>query len=276
MTVRGGRLLAWRWGRGSDVVILPGVMEALVKPLALGWLMQRLWKGAARRYRLTLLGCREAVPPGFTTEQMAEDAADALAALGIAPRLTVAMDAGGLVAQWLAARRPRQTGALVLLSAPLEGRAPDAMAQFLEHLCRLLRGDQWPEAFDHAAAVYLEPALREQLRPVLALLRRWGRPPQLQRAVRLLTAYRTHDAREAGPVEVPVLSVAGGMDPLVGLQPPGRGPTADGGRAPWVRPTRQIWLAGEHGAYLRFWKMVMAELQRFEQELAAPARAVPT
>ncbi|WP_324669958.1 alpha/beta fold hydrolase [Geochorda subterranea] len=276
MPVKSGRLLCWRWGSGPDLVVLPGIMEALLERRALAGLMQRLWGVAARRYRLTLLSAREAVPPGFTTEQMAQDVAEAVAVLGLDVRLTVGMDAGGLVAQWLGVRWPQQAGALALISTPLAGRTPDGMARFLDHLERLLRADSWLEAFEHATAVYLDPALRHRARLPLALLRRWGRPAEMQRGIRLLTAYRHHDMCHASaPLQVPVLQVAGGMDPLVGQEPPGAPGKTDGPVGGSLRPSRQVWLAGEHGAHLHYWEIVLAELERFEQERRlATARSV--
>lgn len=254
------------------MVILPGIAEALLHRRAMGWVMRQLWKEAAARYRLTVLSVREAVPPGFATEQMAEDAAEALAALRCQPRLTVGVDAGGLVARWLADRRPDRAGALALLSTPLSGQVPEALGRFLDRLVSLLRAGNWPEAFDHAAGVYLDPELRRRLRRPLWLLRRWGRPDDdgLQRAIRILGAYRSHDAGTApGPARVPVLAVCGGSDPLLGQAVSGDPlPQAQSTRA-WVRPARQVWLAGAHDAFLRFWPTVLAELRRFEQDTAA-------
>lgn len=272
--MKGGRLFAWRWGRGPDVVILPGIVDALLSWRAMSWVMSRLWRGAAARYRLTLLSAREAVPPGFTTEQMAQDVAEAVAALGREVRLTVGMDAGGLVAQWLASRWPERAGALVLLSSPLSGRVPEALAQFLDHLTLLLRSGSWPEAFDHAAAVYLDPELRRRLRLPLSLLRRWGRPADLQRGVRILAAFRTHDARTApGPVKVPVLTVCGGLDQLIDRPLAGSPPTRNRSTSAWVRPARQVWLAGEHGAFLSFWHTVLEEVRRFERDASPQSGA---
>jgi len=272
--VKGGRLMCWRWGTGPDVVLLPGVMEALLERRALAGLMQRLWGAAARHYRLTLLSAREAVPPGFTTEQMAQDVAEAVAALGLDVRLTIGMDAGGLVAQWLGARWPQQAGALALISAPMVGQAFHRMAQFLDHLVRLLRAEEWLEAFEHATAVYLDPAMRDRARLPLALLRRWGRPAEMQRGLRLLTTYRHHDMGHApAPMQVPVLQVVGGMDPLVGQGPQGVLGETDGPEGRALRPSRQVWLAGEQGAYLHYWEVILAELERFEQETRLAARS---
>lgn len=258
------------------MVVLPGIAEALLHRRAMGWVMRRLWSQAAARYRLTVLSAREAVPPGFTVEQMAEDAAEALAALRCEPRLTVGVDAGGLVGRWLACRRPDRVGALALLSSPLSGQVPEALGRFLDRLISLLRAGDWPEAFDAAAAVYLDPELRRRLRRPLWMLRRWGRPDEdgLQRGIRLLGAYRSHDAlTPSGPARVPVLAVCGSLDPLLGQAAPGGPLQQAGSTAAWVRPARQVWLAGAHGALLRFWPTVLAELRRFEQDAAASSGA---
>lgn len=257
----------WRWGRGPEVAILPGVAQALLGDRALAWAMRRLWKEAARRYRLTLVAARESIPPGFTTEQMAEDVAEALAALHCEPRLTVGLEAGGLVAQWLAARWPARAGALALLSSPLWGHVPAALGQFLEELRSMLRAGDWTEAFDHAVRVFLEPAQQERLRWELSLLRRWGRPADLHRSMRILGAFRSHEPpRVHGSAKVPVLTVCAERDPLPGgLR--AWGPASGGGAADvWPHPTRQVWLAGARGALIQAWPVVMEEMRRFERD----------
>lgn len=252
--------------------MLPGVEDAILNRRALGWVMNRLWRGVASRYRVTVLTAREAVLAGSTTEQMAQDAAEALLALGRQPRITAGMGAGGLAALWMAARAPDLTGALVVLSTPLSARVPEPFVRFLDHLAHLLRDGQWPQAFEHACGVYLESDLRRRLSLVLRLLKRWGQPDDLQRAARILSAFRSHDGRSVlARVTVPVLAFGGGLDPMLPMTVPGSTPALNGTE---VRPSRQVWLAGEHGAFLTFWQTVVAELNRFSAEYTATPEAV--
>ncbi|MBE3598613.1 MAG: hypothetical protein IMX02_07365 [Limnochordaceae bacterium] len=159
-----GRLFAWQWGAGPDLVVLPGVEEALLSRAALGWVMGRWWAPFARRYgmRVTALAARESVPPEFTTQQMGQDAAAALEALGMRPVAIVGVGAGGAVAEWAAvevALRGSAAPALILLSVPAGLRTTGAQAGFYDHLVRLLRGTSPEQAFDHLCGLYLDADL---------------------------------------------------------------------------------------------------------------------
>lgn len=259
-------MLAWRWGQGPDLVVVPGLEEAFLTPRALAWFARWLWAPLIERHgvRLTLLSFRESVPSTFSTLQMARDLAAAVDALDLRPLLVIGTSEGGLVASALVRRHPGMARGLVLLSTPLTPRVPPSLQRFYDHLIRLLRGSSPVQAYDHLVGVLFDAALMRRYRTGLGLVRRWGRRADLQRAERLVAAFRSHDEREAPPFpDLPVLLVSGGLDPLL-LSEPG----AEARRDPRaVQATRQVWLAGEHGAYLEFRETVLQELLRFVADL---------
>lgn len=263
----GVRVPYWEFGDGPLLVYVPGLEDGLLSRRGMAWALRWLARWLAPGYRVLALGRREVVPPGFPVRQMAADSVAALRELGVRPRAVVGLSAGGLVARWMASDFPQACGALVLLSAPLNGYSPPGLVRFFEHLARLAHTASWPEVFEHALSVYLTPGLRRRWRLGLAVLHRLGQPESPERLLRHLQAFRQAPEPPPGPLSVPVLVVNGGLDSMVPVRP-GASEAYSRQRLGIARLGRHVYLAGQHSAVLEHRPVVAQELKRFLADAA--------
>ncbi len=263
----GVRVPYWEFGHGPALVYIPGLEDGLLSRRGMAWALHWVARWLAPGFRVVVLGRREVVPPNFPVRQMAADAVAAIRELGVRPMAVVGLSAGGLVVRWMAADFPQACRAVVLLSAPVDGRSSPEFERFFDALARAARTGDWAGALEQALSVYLTAPLRHRWRLGLALLRRVGRPDSTERLLRHLQAFREALGDRVGRLALPVLAVGGGLDPMVpmGIGGPGPGePVRPGG----LRVRRQVWLAGAHSAVLQHHRVVARELARFLREIA--------
>lgn len=161
---------------------------------------------------------RRPVPTGYVVDDMADDAAGLLDALGIDRAHVVGASMGGMIAQALAIAHPRRVASLTsIMSNPGDGSG-GATAKVLVAFAR--RDDPTPEnAVDQAVATFQRisgPHFRaEEYRPLAeAAVARSFRPHGVARqtAAIMASADRTEGLSR---LAVPALVVHGLIDPLV-------------------------------------------------------------
>ncbi|MCO8127759.1 alpha/beta fold hydrolase [Acidimicrobiia bacterium EGI L10123] len=161
---------------------------------------------------------RRPVPTGYVVDDMADDAAGLLDALGIDRAHVVGASMGGMIAQALAIAHPRRVASLTsIMSNPGDGSG-GATAKVLLAFAR--RDDPTPEnAVDQAVATFQRisgPHFRaEEYRPLAeAAVARSFRPHGVARqtAAVMASADRTEGLSR---LAVPALVVHGLIDPLV-------------------------------------------------------------
>lgn len=155
-------------------------------------------------------------PIGQRTQDMADDAAALLTQLGIERAHVVGISLGGMVATWLALRRPQRVRRLVLGSTPARGRVliRHGGGQTLQLMRCMLRG-----------AEELELCLWRQVlsEPFLDSARAQGLEAEARKAagsmaelVKQALAGALHDVRtELTHLHAPTLVLAGELDKLV-------------------------------------------------------------
>lgn len=215
---RDGARLPWVAAGPEDgpvALALPGLSDGLMPLSEVGpHVIGRTRTSRRLPFRVLTVSHRHPVEPGVTTRDLADDAAAFVEATVDAPIVVVGHSMGGMVAQWLAARRPDLVRHLVLtatLARPVPG-----FREVLRRWEAMVVGHRWREfaASANEAAYTGSELLRRRL------LLRLGRPPSVPHLVdrhRALTAAcLSHDTTAVlGEVRCPTLVLAGEVDRLV-------------------------------------------------------------
>lgn len=200
---------------GPVALALPGLSDGLMPLSEVGpHVIGRARTARRLPFRVLTVSHRHPVVPGATTRDLADDAAAFVESVVGAPVIVVGHSMGGMVAQWLAARRPDLVRRLVL-TATLARPVP-AFREVLERWEAMVVGHRW-RAFAASAneAAYTGSELLRR-----RLLLRVGRPPAAPHLVdrhRALTAAcLSHDTTGVlGEVTCPTLVLAGAEDRVV-------------------------------------------------------------
>lgn len=200
---------------GPTVVALPGLSDGLL-PLSEPHARRLATTAAARRipFRVLALSHRHPVTAGTTTRDLADDAAAFVDEVVGAPVVVTGHSMGGMVAQWLAARRPDLVDRLVLTASL--ARADPGFRETLERWQRLVEAGAWRAFAADANAVSYTGSELLRRRLLLRLSRPRAAPHLVQRHRVLTRACLDHDAREVlGRIACPTLVMAGACDPVV-------------------------------------------------------------
>ena len=213
--VRAGDLDIWveRVGEGPDVLLIGGLGDTVES-----WQFQL--DGLADQYRLTAFdnrgAGRTAMPSGpVTVEQMAEDAAGVLEAVGIPSAHVAGFSGGSIIAQELALRHPERVRSLVLQST---WPAPDPFFRswggFVRWLAETAPSERaFLESFYlwiYTARAHNDGTVDQIIEAVLAFPHKQS-TEDLQRS---LDAFMEHETSERLPqIAAPTLVLAGGRDP---------------------------------------------------------------
>ena len=204
------------FGRGTEpLVILPGLSDGLhtVKGTAAAKALSN--RAFAREYRVYILSRRNALPEGFTTRDMAGDAAYAMRQLGIARANVLGISQGGMISQYLAIDHPELVKKLVLAVSLC--RPNDTVRTTIP------RRIVWAKAGDYRSIVLdtiqtsISPALLKLCRLAFPFLGRTGAPKSFDRFLIHANACVTHDASaELSRIACPTLVIGGDSDRNVG------------------------------------------------------------
>lgn len=200
---------------GPTIVALPGLSDGLLP----------LWEPPARRlatssstrrlpFRVLVLSHRHPVTRGTTTRNLADDAAAFVEQVVGASVAVIGHSMGGMVAQWLAARRPDLVHRLVLTATLAR---PDAgFRATLQRWQRLVDAGEWRAFAADANAVSYTGSELLRRRLLLRLTRPRPAPHLVERHRALTHACLHHDTRHVlDSIACPTLVLAGACDPVV-------------------------------------------------------------
>ena len=204
-----------RFGSGArTLVILPGVGDGLktVRGAALPFAL--MYRKLAREFTVYLFSRRNRLPETYSTREMADDLARAMALLGIRSAFVVGISQGGMIAQWLAIDHPDRVGRLVLtvtLSRPND-TVWDVVSRWLGMADR---GDYRGILLDTAERSYSERRLRQaRLENLLAGC--FTKPASFDRFRVQAESCVTHDTYGVlGRIACPTLVIGGREDRIV-------------------------------------------------------------
>ena len=159
---------------------------------------------------------------GYTIPQMAEDASNLLAALGIARAKVFGVSMGGMIAQELTLRHPDQVERVVLgcttPGGPLAARPPDELVNRLIAALDLATAENPDPALDMIMPLLFPAdfiAAHPELRQLMAAGLKIGAPPPRETLERTRAGVMDFDAYERlAQIRCPVLIVHGDQDVL--------------------------------------------------------------
>jgi len=202
------------FGAGEEtLVMLPGASEGLQRVRAATAALSLLYREAGRRYRVYLFGRRLALPEGFTTRDMAEDTARAMAALGVSRAHVLGVSLGGMLAQHLAIDHPERVDRLIL-AVTLCRPNPTEEAVLRGWIDMAERGDYRALMLDTLERSYTE-AYQRRFKPLYAFLSNSSRRKFDRFLVQARAALAHDTAAEAARIAAPTLVIGGGRDAVV-------------------------------------------------------------
>ena len=201
------------------LIVLPGLADGLTtvegKALLLAPAYRKYWDN----FTVLMFSRRDSLPEGFTIEDMAEDQAKAMRALGIGRACALGVSQGGMVAQALAAAHPNKVRRLVLaVTAPYANATVRACVESWIRMAEA--GDHKALMADTAEHTYTERYLRfyRLLYPALGI----GKPADYSRFLVNARAILGFDAREVlHKITCPTLILGGAKDAIVGVEASG-------------------------------------------------------
>ena len=207
------------FGRGEKaLVILPGLSDGLATVKGKALLLAPPYRQFFERYTVYFFSRRDGLAPGCTIRGMAEDQAEAMAALGIEKAAVLGVSQGGMVAQALALAHPDSVDKLVIaVSAP---RVNALIRENVERWIALAeRGEHKALMIDTAEKSY-SPAYLEKYRRLYPVLGAVGKPADYGRFLANARAILSFDVYDELPrLACPTLVIGGAEDRIVGVEP---------------------------------------------------------
>ena len=216
--LEGGRMDYVRFGGGGkNLVILPGLSDALASARGKALLLAPPYRRFFERYTVWMFSRRDPLCRGVTIRGMAADQAAVMRALGIEKAAVLGVSQGGMIAQHLAADCPETVEKLILaVTAPCVNdtirAAVESWIGFAE------RGEHKALMIDTAERSYSEERLKRcrRLYPVMGAV---ARPKSYERFFANAQAILGFDARaELSRIACPTLILGGEEDRIVGAE----------------------------------------------------------
>lgn len=200
------------FGRGEKTLLMIQGLNTrgLEGAEMLGW-MYRIF---AKDYRVYLFDRRRDLPTDVTVEELAADTAAAMDALGISSADVMGISQGGMIAQYLALRRPELVNKLVL--GVTLSRNNGTVCAAIENWIALTERQDWKSLTADMAEKMYSDAYLKRYRPLLPLLSILQKPKDLQRFITLAKACLSCETyEELQKIQCPVFVIGGGQDKIV-------------------------------------------------------------
>lgn len=204
----------FQFGRGeTPLVILPGLSVQSVTESAAA--VAQAYRLLAEDFTIYVFDRRSDLPAGYSVDDMAEDTAAALAALGLRRVCLFGASQGGMLALLLAIRHPALVDRLVLGSTTAQ--LTPARFRVIEDWIRLAAAGEAQALYLAFGRAVLPPPAFDLLRAQLTADAAQVTPAELQRFTVLAGAMRGFDVTPAlGQIACPVLVLAAADDQVLG------------------------------------------------------------
>ena len=204
------------FGNGPKcLVVLPGLGDGLATVKGKAWFLAPLYKPFFKDYTVYVFSRKNAMPEGYSIEDMADDQVLALKTLGIDKVSVLGVSQGGMIAQYIAIKYPEIMDKLILaVTAP---NANETVRKNVSDWIDLaLQGNHNTLMADTAEKMYSENYLKKY-RKYLPLLAKFTKPSTYDRFLINANAIFDFDATsELSKIQCPTLIIAGAEDKTVG------------------------------------------------------------
>ena len=202
------------FGRGNiPLVMIQGLNTNGIKGTAV-WLAS-MYRIFAKDFKVYLFDRRETIKEDITVKDLAEDMAVAMDTLGIKGACILGVSQGGMIAQYLAVRRPDLVKKLVL--AVTLSRNNDTVVSVVNNWIDMTKqGDFRRLVRDMAEKMYSDAYIKRYrlFMPLLTILQK---PKDVHRFITLSKSCLTCDIYdELEKIKCPVFVIGGGKDKVVG------------------------------------------------------------
>ena len=204
------------FGSGDrKLVVLPGLSDGLTTVKGKALVLSMPYRKFFRDYTVYMFSRKNRMPEGYSIEDMAEDQARAMKALGIGEACLLGVSQGGMIAQYVAVNHPETVKKLILaVTAPNANETVSGAVSGWIGMAE--RGDHMALMVDTAEKMYSEKYLRKN-RKLFPLLARFTKPKDYDRFMKNARAILAFDARgELAKISCPTLIIAGSDDRTVG------------------------------------------------------------
>ena len=204
-----------RFGRGGDaLVILPGI--GVQRVMASAKAVASAYRALAEEFTVYVLERRNALPPAFTVEDMANDAAEAIEALRLGPVCLFGASQGGMMALRIAIERPELVRRLAVGST--SARVTDARYRSVfEGWARLGKAGDAAALYPAFGEAIYPARMFRMLRPLLLDTAKAVTEEDMRRFVTMTEGLKGFDVSEGlGRIACPTLVLGAADDRVLG------------------------------------------------------------
>ena len=205
------------FGKGNkNLIIIPGLGDGLrtVKGMAIP--LALMYKKFAKEYTVYIFSRRNNLTNGFTTQDMAQDIAQAMNLLNISNADILGVSQGGMIAQCMAINNPEKVNKLVL--AVTSSKSNEMINNVVGNWIQLAKKEDFKNIFiDTAEKSYSEKYLKKY-RKYYNILWRVSKPKDYKRFIIQANSCLTHNVYDdLDKIKCPTLIIGGKQDSIVGV-----------------------------------------------------------
>ena len=205
------------FGKGNkNLIIIPGLGDGLrtVKGMAIP--LALMYKKFAKEYTVYIFSRRNNLTNGFTTQDMAQDIAQAMNLLNISNADILGVSQGGMIAQCMAINNPEKVNKLVL--AVTSSKSNEIINNVVGNWIQLAKKEDFKNIFiDTAEKSYSEKYLKKY-RKYYNILWRVSKPKDYKRFIIQANSCLTHNVYDdLDKIKCHTLIIGGKQDSIVGV-----------------------------------------------------------
>ena len=206
-------------GGKKNLVVLPGLSDGLWTVKGKAMLLAGSYKKFFKNYTVYMFSRKNAIPEGYSIENMADDQATAMRNLGIEKAIVMGVSQGGMIAQFLAAKHPEMVEKLILVvTAPYANYTIKSVVTKWIEMTKMSTHTEL--MLDTAEKVYTKE-FNEKNKRYLPLVARFTKPKDYDRFCKNAYAILEFDARPVlSKIKCPTYIMSGNCDNTVGNDAP--------------------------------------------------------